>query len=114
MGWSSLGIKQPGFEWEFFEIPVFGDVATRITQTYNPAEVSFLNKIQLGEFYATPDNEFRYLRTIYPSTQPWLFSFSIPQPLQDAGYTMREFAVRHNRYGVAAVANWTIEIEVWY
>jgi len=114
VGWSSLGTKQPGFTWELFDTAVIGDVAVRITQTYNPSEVSFLNKIHLGEFYGTPDGDHRFLKVIYPSTQARLYSFTIPHALKDAGYTVRYFAVKHNAYGVADVANWTINLEVFY
>lgn len=115
MVWSSLGTKQPGFTWADFATPVFGDVAIRVTQTYNPGEVSFLNKIQLGEFYPFPNEDgFRYLRTIYPSTQVRLFELKVPEAFAAAGWTSRQLAVKHNQYGVAAVANWTITIDVWY
>ncbi|MGB3135404.1 MAG: hypothetical protein WBB18_01250 [Nodosilinea sp.] len=112
MGWSSLGTKQPGFQWEEFEFPVIGDAAVRVTQTYEPSEVSFLNKILLGEFYA--NGGYRFLRTIFPNTLPRLYSFTVPPVLEEAGYILRHLAVKHNHYGVADVANWTISLEVWY
>ena len=115
MGWSSLGTKQPGFTWDEFDIAIIGDVAIRVTQTYNPSEVSFLNKIQLAEFYPLPDGDgFRYLRTIYPSTQPRLYSLTVPETFAAAGWITRHLAVRHGYFGVAYVANWTINLEVYY
>ncbi|MBD1917444.1 MULTISPECIES: hypothetical protein [Cyanophyceae] len=112
MGWSSLGTIQLGFEWAEFEFPAIGAEAVRITQTYQKSELSFLNKIHLGEFYSNGD--FRFLRTIYPSTLPTLYDFTVPPALEEAGYTVRHFAVKHNAYGVVAEANWTITLEVWY
>jgi hypothetical protein len=115
VAWLSLGTKQPGFTWEIFDTAIFGDVAARITQTYNPSEVSFLNKIQLAEFYPFPEEDgFRYLRTIYPSTQPRLYNLTVPETFAAAGWTSRYLAVRHGYYGVADVANWTVEVEVYY
>jgi hypothetical protein len=111
VGWLSLGTKQPSFTWDDWNTPVIGNVAVRITQTYNPSEVSFLNKLQISEYYAT--GERRYLKTLYPSTAPRLYEFFIPQALQDAGYTTRYFSIRHGFYGVADVANWQTTLEIW-
>lgn len=111
MAWSFLGTKRPEFGWVEFELPALGNTLLRVTQTYDPAEVSYLNKVYLGEFYA--NGGFRFLRQIYPNDLPLLFDFVVPPVFADAGYTVRHFAIRHNRYGVVDSANWLITLEEW-
>lgn len=111
MAWSSLGTKEPTFEFQLFDTDLLGDELIRISQTYNPQEVTRINKIQLWEYY--PTDGYRYLRTIYPSTTPRLYSLVVPPPFVEAGKTLRSLAVRHGWAGVVAEANWTITIEVW-
>jgi hypothetical protein len=113
VAWSSLGTVTPSFDWRFYPLPCIGTAAVRITQAYTLGEVTWRNRLFLGEFYGTPDGEFRFLRSLRPGTTPELFELRIPETLEVAGYTLRHFAIRHNWNGVSDVANWTVHIEEW-
>jgi len=113
VGWSSLGTVTPSFDWRFYPQPCIGTAAVRITQTYTPGEVTWLNRLYLGEFYGTPGGDFRFLRRIYSGTTPELFELRVPETLEAAGYILRFLAIRHNWNGVSEAANWNVLIEEW-
>jgi len=114
VAWSSLGIITPSFEWRYFPVDVLGNAAIRATQTYVAGEVTWYNRLYLGEFYGTPEGEFRFLRRLYISTTPTVFDITIPPRLADAGYGLRALACKHGINGVQAAANWRLELEEWY
>jgi hypothetical protein len=113
VAWSSLGTIEPGFDWRYFPVDVLGDVAIRATQSYTAGEVTWYNRLYLGELYGTPEGEFRFLRRLYISTTPTIFELAIPPRLMEAGYGLRALACKHGMNGVSIVANWRLELEQW-
>ena len=113
MAWSSLGIVTPSFEWRFFDPDLIGDCAIRATQTFVAGEVTWYNRLYLGELYGTPEGEFRFLRRLYISTTPTVFDLTIPPRLMNAGYILRAIGCKHGMNGVHAAANWRLELEQW-
>jgi hypothetical protein len=113
VAWSSLGTIEPGFDWRDFPQVLIGNAAIRATQTYVQGEVTWYNRLYLGEFYGTPAGDFRYLRRLYISTTPVVFQLTIPPYLEAAGYGLRYLCCKHGRNGVQAAANWRLELEQW-
>lgn len=113
MGWSSLGVVEPSFEWRNFPHVLIGDAAIRAKQTYVDGEVTWYNRLYLGEFYPTSDGGFRFLRRLHISQTPVIFDLTVPPELDQAGLTLRSIVCKHGRNGVQAAANWRLELEEW-
>lgn len=113
MAWSSLGVVTPSFNWRDFPHVLIGNAAIRAKQTYVTGEVTWYNRLYLGEFYGTPEGEFRFLRRLYISQQPTVFDLVVPRHLEDAGYSLRHICCKHGMNGVTAAANWQLELEEW-
>ena len=113
MAWSSLGTVTPSFDWRDFPQVLIGNAAIRATQSFVPGEVTWYNRLYLGEFYGTPTGDFRFLRRLHISTQPVVFDLVVPRQLEAAGYNLRYLCCKHGRNGVQPAANWRLELEEW-
>ena len=113
MSWELIADVEPGFEWRTLETPLIGEQTLRVEQDW-----SYAGPFP-GKAYATiaqqfPDDSLYGFRRFYPYRNPRLFTSTIPDFLETAGWSVYRLRVKHNLYArYQADANWRFRIYQW-